>query len=229
MLCAGFDCSLQWNRYLFCVGKRCIVCVADLGITADHFRLCLLQNLILRQLGLGLGHGLSQGVEQCGANVACHFHRFACTRNQLPGQRCHCGFAVGAGDGQHLGCVAKSGFQVLQACCKQAQLTALPQAHGFGRIQHRGHHLRAQAGASKDSSHRSAFDQSRGKRPRNKTHIRPFGLQSQQLGWRVTGIGHGDAGPGMRAPTGHCQARSTQTKNQNVLTLKLHGLPQLQG
>ena len=104
-------------------------------------------------LGQGLGiQRLGQRIEQGWADVAGYGDRLAGARDQLAGQRGDRGFAVGAGDGQHAGCVGVLRVQVGQGLGKQAEFATHPQAQTAGCV-HQGRGVcGCQTGAHKDGA-----------------------------------------------------------------------------
>ena len=95
--------------------------------------------------------GLGQAVEQAGADIARHHHGFAGALYQLAGQRRHCGFAIGARDGDDCGRVLMLRLKLCQGVGEDIEFAAHGHMGGACRFQQAGQTRRRQTGAHADT------------------------------------------------------------------------------
>ena len=154
------------------------------------------------------------------ADVAGHGHAFAGARNQQRSHRRGGGFAVGAGDGQHFGCVGAVFFQINQSAGKQVEF-ALHRQLGSG--QRRGDALVEWRQAGAFQYKLDAFKAGFGQRPGEHHGAGHMLGQGSRLRCRAARVPHADHTAVRRTPTRHRQARIAQAEHQHVkVTQVLH-------
>ena len=174
------------------------------------------RNAIAPALALRGVELFAQSVQQRRADIAGHCHGFSGALDQLAGQRGDGGFAVGAGDGNHLGRVALGVFQVKQCVGKQAQLVAAGNAARLRRANHARHRRGREAGTFQNQVKRGLIQQRRIHAGSDKLRARHLGAQARQLRRRAAGVGHRHLRARAGAPARQRQAGGAQAQNQDV-------------
>ena len=164
------------------------------------------------------------GVEQIGANVARHDHVLTRGLEQPGGQCRDRGFAIGAGDGQHLRGIARLGLGLAQGVDKQTQLGADPQTRFNGCTPHRRHFSGGQTRAFEDGTDALAGQHGGIEFTRDELRLRCMGVQIGQARWFSAGVHHPHPSALRAAPTRHGQARLAQAQHQHGLVLQGGGL-----
>ena len=167
---------------------------------------------------------LAPGVEQIGANVARHDHVLTRGLKQPGGQGRDRGFAIGAGDGQHLRCIARLGLGLAQRVDKQTQFGAHPQACFNRCTPHRRHFGRGQARAFEHRADALRGQQAGVECASDELRLRCMGVQIGQAWWLSAGVHHPHPSALLAAPARHGQARLAQAQHQHGLVLQGGGV-----
>ena len=165
---------------------------------------------------------LRQHVQQRRTDVARHSGAHARALQQQTGERGHGGFAVGAGDGQHLRVVRPDLAlrQLAQREREQIQLADPSSTICLRPVAQWRELLWRQARAACDHLPGRLGQQRSVERTAAEPRRRTFGTQGSQLWWVVSRVGHRHPRALAQAPARHRQAGNSQAQDENGLVFQ---------